>query len=40
MISLQERVDSGEIRIEKQKDEHNTADMGTKAASEPVLMNI
>ena len=35
---LQERVDSGEIRIEKRKGEHNTADIGTKAVSAPVLM--
>ena len=29
---------SGEIRIEKRKGEHNTADIGTKAVSAPVLM--
>ena len=34
----QERVDSGEIRIEKRKGEHNTASVGTKAVSAPVLM--
>ena len=39
MLWLQERVDSGEIRIEKSKGgEHNTADIGTKAVSAPVLM--
>ena len=36
MLWLQERVDSGEIRIEKRK--HNTADIGTKAVSASVLM--
>ena len=35
---LQERVDSGEIRTEKREGEHNTADIGTKAVSAPVLM--
>ena len=38
ILWLQERVDSGEIRIEKRKGEHNTADTGTKAVSAPVLM--
>ena len=38
MLWLQERVDPGEIRIEKRKGEHNTADIGTKAMSAPVLM--
>ena len=38
MLWLQERVVSGEIRIEKRKGEHNTADIGTKAVSAPVLM--
>ena len=38
MLWLQERVDSGEIRTEKRKGEHNTADIGTKAVSAPVLM--
>ena len=33
MIWLQERVDSGEIRTEKRKGEHNTADIGTKAVN-------
>ena len=28
--------ESGEIRIEKRKGEHNTADIGTKAVSAPV----
>ena len=34
---LQERVDSGEIRKEKGKGEHKTADIGTKAVSAEVL---
>ena len=38
MLCLQECVDSGEIRIEKRKGEQNTADIGTKAVSAPVLM--
>ena len=38
ILWLQERVDSGEIRIEKRKGEHNTADTGTKAVSAPLLM--
>ena len=38
MLWLQERVDSGEILIEKRKGEHNTADIGTKAVSAPVVM--
>ena len=38
MLWLQECVDSCEIRIEKCKGEHNTADIGTKAVSAPVLM--
>ena len=37
LLWLQERVDSGEIRVEKRKSEHNTADIGTKAVSAPVL---
>ena len=38
MLWLQERVDSGEMRTEKRRGEHNTADIGTKAVSAPVLM--
>ena len=38
MLWLQDCVDSGEIRIEKRKGEHNTADIDTKAVSAPVLM--
>ena len=38
MLWLQERVDSGDIRTEKRKGEHNTADIGTKAVSAPVHM--
>ena len=34
---LQERVDSCEIRMEKGKSEHKTADTGTKAVSAEVL---
>ena len=34
---LQERVDSGEIRKEKGKGEHKTADIGTKAVSAEVF---
>ena len=37
MLCLQACVDSGEIRIEKRKVEHNTADIGTKAVSAPVV---
>ena len=37
MLWLQERVDSGEVRTEKRKGEHNTADIGTKAVSAPEL---
>ena len=33
MLWFQERGDSGEIRIEKRKGEHNTADIGTKAVT-------
>ena len=40
VLWLQERVDSGEIRTEKRKGEHNTADIGTKAVSAPVLMKL
>ena len=38
MLWLQERVGSVEIRTEKRKGEHNTADIGTKAVRAPVLM--
>ena len=38
VLWLQERVGSGEIRIEKHEGEHSTADIGTKAVSAPVLM--
>ena len=38
MLQMQERVDSGEIRTEKRKGEHNAADIGTKAVSVPVLV--
>ena len=38
VLWLRERVDSGETRIEKRNGEHNTADIGTKAVSAPVLM--
>ena len=34
---LQERVDSSEIRIEKRKGADNTADIGTKAVTAPML---
>ena len=37
LLCLQECVNSGEIRIDKRKGEHNTADFGTKAVSAPVL---
>ena len=37
MWCLSQRVDSGEIRTEKRKGEHKTADMGTKAVSAEVL---
>ena len=37
MLWLQERVDSGEIRTQKRKGEHNTATIGTKAVSAEVL---
>ena len=37
MLWLQERVDSREIYIEKRKGEDNTADIGTKAVTAPVL---
>ena len=37
MLWLQEPFDSGEIRTEKRKGEHNTTDIGTKAVSAPVL---
>ena len=36
MLWLQERVDSGEVRREKRKGLHNTADIGTKAVTAPV----
>ena len=36
-LRLQERVDSGEIRSEKRKGEHKTADIGIKAVSAEVL---
>ena len=36
MLWLQERVDSGESRIEKRKGEDSTADVGTKAVTAPV----
>ena len=35
MLWLQERLDSGEIRTEKRKGEHNTADIGMMAVSAP-----
>ena len=38
VLWLQERVDSGEVRIEKRQGELNSADIGTKAVSAPVLM--
>ena len=34
---LQERADSSEIRIEKRKGADNTADIGTKAVTAPML---
>ena len=34
---LQERVDSGEMRTEKRKGKHNTADISTQAATATVL---
>ena len=37
VLWLQERVVSGEIRIEKRKGEDNAADIGTKAVTAPVL---
>ena len=37
MLWRQKRVDTGEIRTEKRKGEHNTADIGTKAVSAKVL---
>ena len=37
VLWLQEHVDSGEIRTEKRKAEHNTADIGTKAVTAAVL---
>ena len=37
VLRLQERVVSGEICTEKRKGEQNTADIGTKAVSAPVL---
>ena len=37
MLWLQERVDFGEIRFEKWEGEDNTADIGTKAVTAPVL---
>ena len=38
MFWVQERVDSGEIRMENRNGEHNTADIGTKAVSAAGLM--
>ena len=38
VLRLQERFDSGELRIEKRKGEDNTADIGTKAVTAPVLL--
>ena len=40
MAWLQERDDSGEIRIEKRKGDDNTADIGTKAVTAPVLKKL
>ena len=37
IMERQERVDSGEIRIEKRKGADNTADIGTKAVIAPLL---
>ena len=37
MLWLQERIDSGEVRIEKQKGKDITADIGTETVIAPVL---
>ena len=37
VLCLQERVDPGEMRTEIRKRERNTADVGTKAVTGPVL---